>query len=216
MGLSIHDIDKSIKGLCIDLDDTIYNYNDSHKIAIKKVYESLDWVYSFEEFYKEYREARDEVTQSLAPLATCRSRYLAFLKMCELRNIPDAYLLADILDEKYWSSLCLIIKPYEEILVFLKEVKKRGIKVAIVTDMTTKIQIQKIKSLNISNFIDFLITSEDVGMEKPHPEIFKIALAKLNLPSDQCIMIGDSFEKDIRGAESIGMKAIHFKGFHDD
>ena len=46
----------------------------------------------------------------------------------------------------------------------------------------------------------------DILKNKPNKEAFMEAIKPYNI--DECIMIGDSIEKDIKGAESIGMKAI--------
>ncbi|MCY1531186.1 Pyrimidine 5'-nucleotidase YjjG [compost metagenome] len=55
-----------------------------------------------------------------------------------------------------------------------------------------------------------VIISEDVGVNKPHPAIFEYALSKAKASKGESIMIGDSLEADIRGAQSFGLKAIFF------
>ncbi|MBK8204426.1 MAG: HAD-IA family hydrolase [Bdellovibrionales bacterium] len=80
--------------------------------------------------------------------------------------------------------------------------------VAIVSDMLTAIQIKKICALKIEPLISFLITSEEVGVEKPNPRIFEVALAKLGLTAGQVIMIGDHQDKDILGSQKLGLLLI--------
>jgi putative hydrolase of the HAD superfamily len=55
-----------------------------------------------------------------------------------------------------------------------------------------------------------VIISEDVGVNKPHKAIFEYALNKAEAEKHESIMIGDSLEADIRGAQDFGMKAIFF------
>lgn len=55
-----------------------------------------------------------------------------------------------------------------------------------------------------------VIISEDVGVNKPNPAIFEHALAKAKALKEESIMIGDSLEADIRGAQNFGLKAIFF------
>ena len=55
-----------------------------------------------------------------------------------------------------------------------------------------------------------LIISEDVGVNKPDKAIFEHALHKAGAQLHESIMIGDSLEADIRGAQGFGMKAIFF------
>ena len=77
--------------------------------------------------------------------------------------------------------------------------------------MQAHIQIKKLEKLNADKFIDFLVTSEEVGFEKPNKEIFELALKKMNLEKDQVIMIGDSLEKDVIGAKNFGIKGYRFE-----
>ena len=92
-------------------------------------------------------------------------------------------------------------------LLFIQKCRKLNIDICIVTDMIAKIQIRKLQKLGISQYIKYLVTSEEVGVEKPNHKIFQTALNKLDLPSQNVIMIGDNEEKDIKGAESIGIKS---------
>ena len=62
---------------------------------------------------------------------------------------------------------------------------------------------KKILKLDLEEYIDFLVTSEEVGHEKPNKKIFEKALKKINLQNDQVVMIGDSMAKDIEGAKSL-------------
>lgn len=55
-----------------------------------------------------------------------------------------------------------------------------------------------------------VIISEDVGVNKPDKAIFEYALDKAKALKHESIMIGDSIEADIRGAQGFGMKAIYF------
>ncbi|MBI4213229.1 MAG: HAD family hydrolase [Chloroflexi bacterium] len=52
------------------------------------------------------------------------------------------------------------------------------------------------------------LTSLDVGYRKPHPAMFQAALARLGVPSDAVVVIGDSERNDIEPARQLGMKAI--------
>ncbi|RZL32629.1 MAG: HAD family hydrolase, partial [Pedobacter sp.] len=55
-----------------------------------------------------------------------------------------------------------------------------------------------------------VIISEDVGVNKPDSKIFEHALTKASATKAESVMIGDSLEADIRGAQAYGIKAIFF------
>lgn len=60
--------------------------------------------------------------------------------------------------------------------------------------------------------VDFVVSSADVGARKPDPAIFRAALDRLHMPAADVWFVGDSLEKDVRGAEAVGMRAIWFGG----
>ena len=56
--------------------------------------------------------------------------------------------------------------------------------------------------------VDCAVGSRAFGRTKPHPEIFRHALAQLGVEPEEAAMIGDSYEDDIEGARALGMKAF--------
>jgi putative hydrolase of the HAD superfamily len=52
--------------------------------------------------------------------------------------------------------------------------------------------------------------SADVGARKPDPEIFRAALDRLGVPAADVWFVGDSWERDVRGAAAAGMRPIWF------
>lgn len=64
----------------------------------------------------------------------------------------------------------------------------------------------------LADSLDVILDSAETGVSKPDPEIFRIALKKLDLAPAQAIFIGDSYERDIAPARQLGMKTIWLKG----
>ena len=52
------------------------------------------------------------------------------------------------------------------------------------------------------------LISEEVGINKPQPQIFHIALQRNGITADQAIMIGDSYSSDIAGAKAAGIDQV--------
>lgn len=61
-------------------------------------------------------------------------------------------------------------------------------------------------------FLDMILDSARVGINKPDPEIFLMALDRLGLPPGLVVYVGDSYERDIIPARRIGMKAVWLRG----
>jgi HAD superfamily hydrolase (TIGR01509 family) len=66
--------------------------------------------------------------------------------------------------------------------------------------------------LGIDSYFDYIIGSQHVGLRKPMPEIFHMALSALGVGSKEAVMVGDDWEADITGAEGVGIKKLSQKG----
>jgi putative hydrolase of the HAD superfamily len=60
--------------------------------------------------------------------------------------------------------------------------------------------------------VDFVVSSADVGARKPDPRIFRAALDLLHVPAEDVWFVGDTLDKDVRGAAAVGMKPVWFGG----
>lgn len=206
---------KKIEGVLIDIDNTLYSYQEPHDEAINSTYDLFlkekKKNISRNDFRKIYREKRNIVTKRLNPQGACRSRLFAFLEMLEELSIPNAYMKALEYESHYWDIFISKIIPSQPILDFLKECKKLNLVTCAVSDMQAHIQVRKLERLGAVDLIDFLVTSEEVGYEKPNSKVFDLALKKINLNKKKVIMIGDSLEKDVKAAQMYGMKGYKFE-----
>jgi len=208
------DISK-FNGLLIDIDDTLYSYQKCHLYAIRKCYENFINLklisMSFDEFSNSYRSARNKVTDQLAFQGSCRSRLLAFQIMFE-KLLPNydfkKYNHALSFEKLYWDELIGCIQIYPGAYSFLEDAFNQGKKICLVSDMQMGIQIKKINKLGVEKFISYLVTSEEVGEEKPSENIYKLALEKLGMSKDEVCMIGDNPDKDYHGANKFGISSF--------
>ena len=60
----------------------------------------------------------------------------------------------------------------------------------------------------IAPYLDFIIDSHVVGIEKPDPRIFMLACQKLGLPVESCYYVGDIYSIDVVGAQKAGLHPI--------
>ncbi len=97
------------------------------------------------------------------------------------------------------------MEPYPHAISTLTELVKRGIKTGIVTDAGKMQAWIRISALKIRHLLDIVVTFDDTGKQKPNPEPFKKALNELNLEANECLFVGDWIERDIAGANSMGM-----------
>lgn len=195
------------KGIFLDIDNTIYDYPTSHKAAIKKVISKFSVLLSKSEkkILNSYNDSRSEIHKELQGSASSHNRLLYFQRTFEkLDHNPLLYSLDAY--NYYWDVFIENMNLFEGVVAFLIWAKKHC-KICFVTDLTADIQFKKIFKKKLFKYADNIVTSEEAGKEKPNPAIFILALKKLGLNCSEVCMIGDSVEKDIQGANNLGIKA---------
>ena len=108
----------------------------------------------------------------------------------------------------YHNVKFALLRPFPKTTDILIYLKSKGYKLGVISNGLTIKQWEKLIRLNLHHFFDEIITSEEVGIEKPHPHIFEEALEKMNCKAEKSIMVGDKYEIDILGAINAGMSAI--------
>ncbi|MBI2651023.1 TIGR02253 family HAD-type hydrolase [Candidatus Woesearchaeota archaeon] len=98
------------------------------------------------------------------------------------------------------------LEPYPNVDYVLLKLKSKGIKLAIVTDAPKLKAWIRLASIKLTNYFDVVVAFEDTERLKPSKLPFKAALKKLKLNPEECLMVGDWPERDIKGAKSLGMK----------
>ena len=74
--------------------------------------------------------------------------------------------------------------------------------------MLAGIQMRKIRQLGLAERVDFLVTSEEAGRDKPDAAIFRLALYKAGCAASEALMVGDNFAHDISGAHRVGITGL--------
>ena len=98
---------------------------------------------------------------------------------------------------------------FPEVPEVLTELKKRGYKLAIVSNATSGRLIRKAAAgRDLTQYFETIIVSADIGYRKPHPKIYQLVLEQLNAKPEETVMVGDLLEIDIAGAQQLGIKTI--------
>ncbi len=97
------------------------------------------------------------------------------------------------------------LEPYPNVSEVLFELKKRGIKLAIISDAPRLKAWIRLVSMKINHLFDAVVTFDDTKTMKPSEKPFKIAFKQLKVKPSECLMVGDRPERDIDGAKNIGM-----------
>lgn len=204
---------KHYKKIFIDLDDTIYDFACSSRESFKEAYDLLGfscyfnsfnhWLSLYEpynlELWKRYGEGK--ITKE----ELNSKRYSYPLKMVGVENQE----LADTFCQEVLSRIPTknrVIEGAKELLDYLYT----KYDIYILSNGFKELQAHKMRSAGITKYFKGIILSEDIGINKPHPELFIHALNVAATTTEESIMIGDMFDTDITGAAGVGMDQIFF------
>lgn len=99
------------------------------------------------------------------------------------------------------------IRPMPGLKKSLHFFKDNNIRICLASSGTREYIQTAIKKLEISTFLEFLITGEDVTKGKPDPEPYLLAVKKLNFPANECVVLEDA-GAGVTSAKSAGCKCI--------
>ncbi|RAP51637.1 MAG: haloacid dehalogenase [Methanosphaera sp. rholeuAM270] len=108
----------------------------------------------------------------------------------------------------YHNTKFAMLKLEPESFSILLYLKSQGYKVGLITNGKELKQWEKLVRLGVYPFFDDVVTSESVGVEKPDPKIFQIAMERLGVTAGTSLMVGNNFDADILGACKAGMQGI--------
>ena len=98
------------------------------------------------------------------------------------------------------------LKPYPDVKRTLSTLKKRGIKLGIVSDAPKIKAVKRLKAMGLHKYFDSIVCFDDTGKKKPSKEPFLKALKELKVKPEEAMMVGDWPERDIEGAKAVGMR----------
>ena len=98
-------------------------------------------------------------------------------------------------------------KAYDDSLPTLKALKNRGLTLGIISNVVQDMEATY-QDLGLQPYLDFKVTSSEVGCDKPKPEIFLTALNKAKAKPEETLYVGDQYDVDIVGARNVGIKAV--------
>ena len=112
------------------------------------------------------------------------------------------------LDAHFRATFHRSLSLSADTLSTLTVLRARGKKLGIITNGPVYWQSNKVDALRIREFFDTVVISAEEGIEKPHPEIFRRALARCGIDAADALFVGDHPVADIEGAQGAGLRAV--------
>ncbi len=115
---------------------------------------------------------------------------------------PQAALhMWELFKHSYFDSL------FPDTLPILNRLQELNIPMGVVSNYGAHL-IYTMYKLNIYDYFDFVIVSSLVGVAKPEPGIFQLALEKAGATPDRMLYVGDNVTDDIEGSNNMGIDAV--------
>lgn len=112
------------------------------------------------------------------------------------------------LSERYRRERRSAYRLFPEALEVLSQFRAAGWLLGIVTNGPPDLQREKVQATGLNEYVDMVAVSGEVGAGKPQPAIFEFVLGHLDVPPSAAVMVGDSIERDMKGAQHLGMRTI--------
>jgi putative hydrolase of the HAD superfamily len=97
------------------------------------------------------------------------------------------------------------------VIELLSELRAAGKKLGIVTNGFAETHYEKIALLRIGEFFDALFIADELGMLKPDPLLFAHACTTLGSAPARTAMVGDRYDRDVKGAAAAGLFTVYLK-----
>lgn len=113
--------------------------------------------------------------------------------------------------EHYWNLLVELVQPFPETHETLQKLIDAGYTLAMLSDGDGVVRAYKdrrIKKLGIEDYFSVILTSDELGVNKPNPRLFLEVSSRLGAAPNECIMVGDNPPKDLLSAKELGFVTV--------
>ncbi|MEJ2249911.1 MAG: TIGR02253 family HAD-type hydrolase [Candidatus Lokiarchaeota archaeon] len=202
----------TIKLVAFDLDDCLFDSTGLSERAREKGIEKMVKM-GLQIDIKEALKILDQIVKEYG--SNFEKHYDFFL-----RRLEEVYPKTELIKENkhklisgaiisYHEEKINSIKLYDDVIPCLEKLKILGIKCAIISDGIPIKQYEKILRLNLDNYMDYIIISDEIGIRKPNPMLFEYALGKFGIKGKESIYVGDRLDKDIEPASQNNIRTVY-------
>jgi putative hydrolase of the HAD superfamily len=202
-----------IRGVLLDLDDTLFDHTFASRQALAAVCESHPGLCRAE--HPELVQQHGEILEALhvrvlrGELTVDEARHERFRTLFERAGIPSDDEPVRAAAAAYRAAYVDAWREVPGATELLATLAGR-VRLGIVSNNVAREQREKIRACGLDPHLNGVVISEEVCVSKPDPAIFRIALAVIGTTAAQTVMVGDSWQADVAGARAAGMRAVWF------
>lgn len=167
-----------IKGVIFDMDGVLVDNRDVHFEAFDRFSRRHGVQMRRERLIEFFGRGNDEILRAIWPEEALKGKNIS-----ELGTEKEA-IYRDLFRER--------IKPVKGLIDFLKELRARDFKMAVGSSGPTENVDFVVDTLGIRGYFDAIVNGDMVTRRKPDPEIYTLAIKKLGLTPEECLVIEDA------------------------
>lgn len=185
-----------IRLVLFDLDDTLCDHSTSFRLRVERALAALP---------PAHLALHPQAVVQLA-LAQADHTWAGVQQVLKAAGIRSESLLQQAF-AVYSSDRFYGLQLFPDCLPVVRAVQARVL-TGLVTNGPSDIQRAKLDRLGIRNLFPIVVISEEVGLSKPDPRIFALALSLAGVPPEEALYVGDHPENDVRGAQGAGLLSV--------
>jgi HAD superfamily hydrolase (TIGR01549 family) len=202
-----------VRAVLFDLDDTLFDHSHCARAALRQVhaahacFEST----SFADLEMAHCQFLEELHGAVLAgrISLEDARRERFRRLFVVVGVTADQAAIECAAQTYRQGYVASRQAVAGAAALLQLVKTRA-RVGIVSNNLLEEQSAKLRHCGLESLVDTLVVSEEAGVSKPDPHIFRLALERLGCEASEAVMIGDSWNTDVRGARAAGVRAIWF------
>lgn len=191
-------VNKMYNGIFLDIDDTIFDYDKCSRNALKQTCSQCNIPYS-ENIVFLFRSIDDALwkkqKQGLLSIEEVL-RMRAEMLTDKLGKVEQSKKFEKCFQEELSTEIILVAKA-DEILMYLSE----KVPIYAASNGIKATQLNRLNKANLLQYFTDIYISDDIGFEKPDIFFFNECMKRSNLTHSQILMVGDSLEADMVGAD---------------
>lgn len=209
--------EKQYRHVFFDLDHTLWDFDKNSSETLRHLFDHFNLqqlkLFTLEQFLQAFHKVNRQLwsafDQGKVDKSYIRGERFRIVSK-HLQVSPN--LIPEQLGDLY-LNMCPAkphVMPYaHEILGYLKT----NYHLHVITNGFSDVQTIKINNSQLSDFFINVITADSCGYQKPHKKIFDHALEVTQAAKNECVMIGDNLDTDIKGARNAGIDQIYYNPY---
>ncbi len=206
-----------VRWFWLDLDDTVWNFESNSLKSLAEIYEShsLDRFFESVDCWRECYMRHNHALWEQYNIGGITRDFL--MRERFTRPLIEAGCDSDTVEElcrKLHFDYLDRLGRYPDLVDGARELmevlQSKGYKIGILSNGFKEVQYRKIESSHISHLVDWVVLSDDIGINKPDRRLYDHALVKAETTARESVIVGDNLSTDIAGGLNAGWQVIFY------